>query len=225
MVLYGASDIFKNKFLEEFSELTVGSVLGALALAALLGLYIVIVYRVTFRGVLFNRSFAMGLILLSMITSMVILTVTSNVVLSLGMVGALSIVRFRTAVKDPMDTVYMFWAIASGITAGAGLVYISMIGCVFIGLVFLVISFTGDRIQNLGYLVIVRGEGAGEEARKAVEIRKDCRLKSVTCGEQSFEMVLELRAGKDINTRVDALRAMEGVTKVTATAYGSNTLL
>ena len=114
------SDLIKNKFVEEFTAISVGTLLTTLLLSFVLGLFVLVIYRVTFGGVSFSKSFALSLVMLSMVTSLAILTVRSNVVLSLGMVGALSIVRFRTAIKDPMDTVFMFWSIVIGIITGAG---------------------------------------------------------------------------------------------------------
>ena len=106
------SDLIKNKFVEEFTAISVGTLLTTLLLSFVLGLFVLVIYRVTFGGVSFSKSFALSLVMLSMVTALAILTVRSNVVLSLGMVGALSIVRFRTAIKDPMDTVFMFWTCA-----------------------------------------------------------------------------------------------------------------
>lgn len=126
----------QSLFLEEFTAISVGELLTAVLLSFFLGLFIVAVYRVTYSGVLFQKSFALGLVLLCMVTSLVILTISSNVVLSLGMVGALSIVRFRTAVKEPMDTIFMFWAIVAGIITGAGYVPVAIIATLLIGVLF-----------------------------------------------------------------------------------------
>ena len=119
------TDIIKGKFLEEFAAISVSEALVAIALSFVLSLFIVFVYRVTYAGVNYSKSFAGCMIMLSMVTTVMILVISSNVVLSLGMVGALSIVRFRTAVKEPTDTDFLFWAIATGIICGAGYVTLS----------------------------------------------------------------------------------------------------
>ena len=112
------ADTIKDSVLNQFSTgVTAGQMLMSLLVSFLMGLFILVIYRVTFRGVLFSKGFAFSLVLLSMVTALIIRTISSDLALSLGMVGALSIVRFRTAVKDPLDTVFMFWSISSGIMA------------------------------------------------------------------------------------------------------------
>ena len=132
------SDIFKSSFLEKVTTFSVLDTAIALALSFVVGLFIYFVYKKTFNGVMYASSFGISLIGLSLITTLVILAVSSNVILSLGMVGALSIVRFRTAIKEPLDIVYLFWAIASGIVFGAGLIPLGVIGSLLIGIVLLV---------------------------------------------------------------------------------------
>ncbi|MCJ7689907.1 MAG: DUF4956 domain-containing protein, partial [Clostridiaceae bacterium] len=127
------SDIFQSNFLENSTSISLVDGALALGLAFCIGLFIYAVYKKTFKGVMYSKSFSTSLIALCMITSLVILAVTSNVILSLGMVGALSIVRFRTAIKDPMDIAYLFWSIAVGIVLGAGLIPLAIVGSLFIG--------------------------------------------------------------------------------------------
>ncbi|MDG2575946.1 DUF4956 domain-containing protein, partial [Vibrio parahaemolyticus] len=129
------SDIFKSSFVEKMASVQILDVFIALALAFVIGLFIMQVYKKTFKGVMYSESFAISLIALCLITTLIILAVTSNVVLSLGMVGALSIVRFRSAIKEPIDIAYLFWTISVGIVIGAGLIPLAVIGSVFIGLV------------------------------------------------------------------------------------------
>ena len=117
----GFMDMIKKSVLEQFQSVTVGQMALSVGVAFLMGIFILLVYRQTFRGVLYSKGFAISLVLLAMVTALVIRTISSNLALSLGMVGALSIVRFRTAIKDPVDTVFMFWAITCGIMTGAGL--------------------------------------------------------------------------------------------------------
>ena len=141
------ADIVKGKFLEEFSALSMSDALIAIALSFALSLFIVFIYRVTYAGVNYSRNFTGCLMMLSMVTTMVILVISSNMVLSLGMVGALSIVRFRTAVKEPADTAFLFWAIATGIICGAGYVTISILMTLLLGLLFVAVhAFAGKQM-------------------------------------------------------------------------------
>ena len=129
------SDIFKSSFLENITSVSMVDMVITMALAFGLGLFIFWVYKKTYSGVMYSSSFGSTLIALTMITSMTILAVTSNVVLSLGMVGALSIVRFRTAIKEPMDIAFLFWSIAAGIVLSAGMIPLAVFGSVIIGVV------------------------------------------------------------------------------------------
>ena len=133
-------DIFKSSFLERLDSVSLLDTAIALALAFLLGLFIFLVYKKSYSGVMYAPSFGVTLIALTMITTLLILAVTSNVVLSLGMVGALSIVRFRTAIKEPMDIAFLFWSIAVGIVLAAGLIPLAVVGSLFVGAVLLVFS-------------------------------------------------------------------------------------
>ena len=131
------SDIFKSSFLENVTAVSPLDMVLTILLAFGIGLFIFFVYKKTYQGVMYSSSFGVTLIALTMITSQVILAVTSNVVLSLGMVGALSIVRFRTAIKEPLDIAFLFWSIAAGIILAAGMIPLAVIGSVIIGLILL----------------------------------------------------------------------------------------
>ena len=141
---FNFQDIFKSSFLEKATSVSVLDMALVLALAFMLGLFIFFVYKKAYAGVMYSASFGVTLIALCMITALLILAVTSNIVLSLGMVGALSIVRFRTAIKDPSDIAFLFWAIASGIVLAAGFIPLAVVGSLFIGLVLLVFSCPKD---------------------------------------------------------------------------------
>ena len=132
------NDIFKSSFLETMTSVSILDMAIALLLAFGLGLFIFLVYKKTFNGVMYSSSFGVTLIALTMITTVVILAVTSNVVLSLGMVGALSIVRFRTAIKEPLDIAFLFWSIGVGIVLAAGMIPLAVVGSVIIGVILLV---------------------------------------------------------------------------------------
>ncbi len=134
------NDILKSSFLEKASSFSIVDVAIALGLALAIGLFIFLVYKKTFKGVMYSESFGISLIAMSLVTTLIILAITSNVVLSLGMVGALSIVRFRTAVKEPMDIAFLFWSISVGIVVGAGLIPLAVFGSAFIGIMIMVFA-------------------------------------------------------------------------------------
>ena len=216
----------QSLFLEEFTAISVGELLTAVLLSFFLGLFIVAVYRVTYSGVLFQKSFALGLVLLCMVTSLVILTISSNVVLSLGMVGALSIVRFRTAVKEPMDTIFMFWAIVAGIITGAGYVPVAIIATLLIGVLFLGLSFAGVRFHSSDYLAVVRYEAAADATiSDALRLLPKYKLRSKNMVGDAFEMVLELKLTEAQMKQVEALRSVEGVQEVDLLSYNGGTTL
>ena len=152
------TDILKGKFLEEFSAISINQMLVAITLSLVLSLFIVLIYRLTYTGVSFSLSFAGCLVMISMVTATVILVITSNIVLSLGMVGALSIVRFRTAVKEASDTAFLFWAIATGIICGAGYVTISILATLLIGLLFVAVCYLGKGYRSGSFMVVARYE-------------------------------------------------------------------
>ena len=146
-------NIFKSSFMDKVSAVSVIDVVIALALAFVLGLFIMQVYKKTFKGVMYSSSFANSLLALTLITTLIILAVTSNVLLSLGMVGALSIVRFRSAIKEPMDIAFLFWSISVGIVLGAGLIPLAIIGSIFIGIIMLI--FINKKMADSPYVLVV----------------------------------------------------------------------
>lgn len=147
------NDIFKSSFLENISSISVLDMLLTIVLSFGIGLFIFLIYKKTYRGVMYSAGFGTTLIALTMITSIVILAVTSNVVLSLGMVGALSIVRFRTAIKDPLDIAFLFWSIGAGIILAAGMIPLVIVGSVCIGLILLV--FVNQKSHTHPYMVVL----------------------------------------------------------------------
>ncbi len=214
------NDIFKSSFLESVTEFSAVDTLIGMMFALVMGLFIFVVYKKTFNGVMYSTGFAMTLVGLSLVTTLVIMAVTSNVVLSLGMVGALSIVRFRAAIKEPMEIVYLFWAIAVGIVIGAGMIPLAVIGSVIIGLILMV--FANRRIHDNPYILIFNcvNEAAEETAvlmtQKAVE---RFVVKSKTVNGAGIEMTAEIRM-KDAGTSfVNRLNDIEGVNDVTLVSY------
>ena len=218
------SDVFKDNFLSGFSlstqNLTLPNVLISLGIAFLLSMVIYFIYKKTYRGVLYSHSFNLSLIMLSMVTTLVIMCISSAPALSLGMVGALSIVRFRTAVKDPMDTVYMFWAIAVGITVGANFILFSIIGTLVIAVILLVLSFTSNQTGQNYLLVVHYDDRYAKEVTNAVnKMVPRYRLKSKTATRNGVEMTLELRLQGNRSNIVDNLLGIPGVMDATLVAF------
>lgn len=206
----------QSLFLEEFTAISVSDLLVTFFMSLLLGILIAVVYRLTYAGVLFNAQFALGLILLSMITGVIILAISANLVLSLGMVGALSIVRFRTAVKDPMDTIFMFWALATGILAGAGFLLIASLATVLIGISLLLLSgFMKRRIRNHSYLMVIRYKiGSKNELMRVLKQLNEYKVKSKSSEDYYDEMVLEVQLSSRQLQIVEDLRVIEGILAV-----------
>lgn len=215
------TDIVKGSivdtFTEQFAALTPLSVVVALVMGFLVGLIIALVYRRSYRGVLYSPSFAMTLVMMTLITTPVVMCIKSNIALSMGMVGALSIVRFRTAVKDPMDTAYMFWALTMGILLGAGLYLIALIVVLCISVLMIVLSFAKLSSTN-AYLLVVHYdefcEGAIQsELRRSV---KTSKLRSKTLTRGGAEMTYEVRidARNEVVTRMLDIEGVHDATLV-----------
>ena len=216
-------DIFKSSFLENAASVSLFDMALALLLSFGLGMFIFLVYKKTFSGVMYSSSFGVTLVALTMITTLVILAVTSNVVLSLGMVGALSIVRFRTAIKEPLDIAFLFWAIAAGIVLAAGLIPLAVAGsvCVGAGLLALV-----NRKSHLDpYIMVLRCEGGESEtaARSCLERSvKRLVVKSKTVQAGEVELQLELRLLGEDTGFVNTLASMEGVRSAALVSYNGD---
>ncbi len=214
------NDIFKSSFLENVTEFSAVDTLIGMLFALVIGLFIFMVYKKTFNGVMYSTGFSMTLVGLCLVTTLVIMAVTSNVVLSLGMVGALSIVRFRAAIKEPMEIVYLFWAIAAGIIIGAGMIPLAVIGSAITGVILLL--FANRKIHENPYILILncRDERAEETAlhlmEKAVERSV---VKSKTVNTAGIELTAEIRM-KDAETSfVNRLGDIDGVSDVTLVSY------
>ncbi len=216
-------DIFKSGFLDSFQSFSLADIVISLAAAFFIGLFIFYVYQKTYSGVLYSRSFNVSLVAILLVTTLVICGVTSNVVLSLGMVGALSIVRFRTAVKDPMDLVFLFWAIAEGILCGA-LLPLALLGCPVIGVFLLV--FANRQQKDNPYLIIIRLEDMEREGEIAAFLRKQVKkmlLKSKTVtGGAGTELIYEIRPVDGDSRFVNTISKMEGVESAVMVSYDGN---
>ena len=216
-------DIFKSSFLENINSVTILDMVIALALAFGLGLFIFLIYKKTYTGVMYSASFGVTLVALTMITTLVILAVTSNVVLSLGMVGALSIVRFRTAIKEPLDIAFLFWSIAVGIVLAAGMIPLAVIGSVVIGLVLLV--FVNKKSHLHPYILVLQCDGHQTEvqARAFLEqYTQRCVLKSKTAQREQVELNLEIRLKEDNTDFINALSTMPGVYSAVLVSYNGD---
>ena len=217
-------EYIRTMMAEEFSAITMTDALVAIGLSFILGLFVVLIYRVTYGGICFSKSFANCLIMLSMVTALVILVIASNVVLSLGMVGALSIVRFRTAIKEPSDTAFAFWAIATGIVCGAGYAVIACLMTLLLGVLFVVLhAFSGMRIRN-SYMVVLRYSGNCNAERKLQSYRR-YRLKNKNLSGDTTELVAEVILSKAEMEKLERLRNEEGVQEITIMRSVSGSVL
>ena len=216
------NDIFKSSFLEkiQLANVSILDMLIAMALAFAVGLWIFFVYKKTCQSVMYSSSFGLTLVSLCMVTTLVILAVTSNVVLSLGMVGALSIVRFRTAIKEPMDIVFLFWSITAGIVLAAGMIPLAVIGSVIIGVIILI--FANRKTYINPYIVVIRCIDSDTE-KKATEFLKGktkrCTVKSKTVRKGEIELNMEIRLETDDTEFINELSDMEGVESAVLVSY------
>ena len=214
------SDVFKSSFLENINSFSVLDVLLAMGLSFVLGLFIFMIYKKTYSGVMYSDSFGVSLIAMAMITSLVIIAVTSNVVLSLGMVGALSIVRFRAAIKEPMDIAFLFWAIGVGIVLGAGLLPLAIIGSVVIGVIVLV--FSTRKTGDIPYILVVNCENSEAEKTVTQFIKEDAKkslLKAKSVSGIGTELTYEVRIKNESTEFVNKLLSENGVTNATLVSY------
>jgi hypothetical protein len=218
------ADIIKGKFLEEFSAISMGDMLVAILLSFALSLFIVFIYRITYAGVSFSAGFAGCIIMLSMVTTVVILVISSNMVLSLGMVGALSIVRFRTAIKEPTDTGFLFWAIATGIICGAGYITIAILATLLLGLLFVAVHALSKGQKAGSYLVVVRYAAVSKVESKLTGL-PGFRLKNKTMTADFTELVAEVRLGGNAMLRLESLRNEEGVMEISIMRSTNGSLL
>ena len=221
-------DIIKNSVLEAggyLQGITWDAFLraaGYIGLALLMGLLIYAIYRKAFMGVVYSRTFAVSLAGMTVLTCSIIVTIQSNVVLSLGMVGALSIVRYRTAVKDPMDLLFLFWAVAAGIAIGAGMFYIAVLVAAIM-IVLLLVLARRKHVRDEMYILLIHysGEGQDEAVRRALGTHP-YQIKSKTMRKADVEMAIEVRVRKNDLSFVDRIRAMDRVWDITVVQYNGD---
>jgi uncharacterized membrane protein YhiD involved in acid resistance len=216
-------DIFKSSFLDTATSFSLLDTMIAMCVGLILGLFIFLVYKKTFNGVLYSASFGVSLIAMTLITTFIILAITSNVVLSLGMVGALSIVRFRTAVKEPLDISFLFWSIAVGIVTGAGLIPLAVIGSVLIGIILLI--FVNRKTSDNPYIVVINCENDTAEKSAVEAVKQSVNkqvVKSKTVSKNGIELTMEVRL-KDMTTEfVNRISELKGVSNVVLVSYNGD---
>jgi uncharacterized membrane protein YhiD involved in acid resistance len=214
------SDIFKSSFLENVTSVSILDMVIALVLAFGIGVFIFFIYKKTFQGVMYSPSFGVTLIALTMISTLVILAVTSNVVLSLGMVGALSIVRFRTAIKDPLDIAFLFWSIAVGIVLAAGMIPLAVFGSLIIGLI--LVLFVNRKTYVKPYIIVVTLDDAIAEKNVMEYIRSNADkliLKGKTARKGNIELTYEVRLNSEDTAFVTALSDKPHVESAVLVSY------
>lgn len=215
------SDLIKKKFLEDMGnlEINMGRVVLALFLSLALGFLIYTVYKKTFQGVVYSRSFNFSLVLTAMVTTLIILPITSNLMLSLGMVGALSIVRFRSAIKEPLDIGFLFWSISVGITTGAGFYTLSIVGSLIIAGVIIAFSFIRGNNAGLYLLVLNYDDKCQSEVDTVVEKIPSKKLKTKSVTKNNIEATWEVRVKEEDAAFVQDLAEIDGVSNATLVSY------
>ncbi len=217
------NDIFKSSFLENVTQFSILDTLVGLGVALVCGLFIFLIYKKTLTGVLYSDGFALTLVGLSLVTTLVIMAVTSNVVLSLGMVGALSIVRFRAAIKEPVEIVFLFWALAVGIVIGAGMIPLAVIGSAIIGVILLL--FGNRKVRENPYILVVSCQNEQAEAAIHQVLAQSVRhynVKSKTVTAAGIELTAELRIKNAGTGFVNSLLTVPGVGSAALVSYNGD---
>lgn len=217
------SDIFKSGFLEKVSSVSIPDMILTIVLSFGIGLFIFFVYKKTYRGVMYSAGFGTTLIALTMITAIVILAVTSNIVLSLGMVGALSIVRFRTAIKDPLDIAFLFWSIGAGIILAAGMIPLAVFGSVCIGVILLI--FVNRSSNTHPYMVVLSCTDHDAEVKAKEFLSRNVTrtaTKSKSAVKGAIELNIEVRLKEDNTDFINRLSEMPGVSSAVLVSYNGD---
>jgi len=215
--------LFNFNFLDKAASFSIPDIVAALLVSFALGLFIFFVYTKTFKGVMHSSSFGISLIAMGLITTLIILAVSTNLIVTLGMVGALSIVRFRTVVKEPLDLVYLFWSITTGIVVGAGLIPLAIIGAVIIGLILFI--FVNRKTQDTPYVVVISCDGEKAEAQAVYLLNNQTKknvIKAKSVSKEGVELTVEVRLKESSSQFVNALLAVEGVHNATLVSYNGD---
>lgn len=215
-------DIIKKSVLkmDQFASISVIDTVIGLILSGVIGLFIYFIYKRSFRGVVYSHTFNITLVAMTMLTCLIIMTISTNIVLSLGMVGALSIVRFRTAIKDPLDIVFMFWAISVGIATGAGVYPVSVLGSLVVAATILLLS--KRQLKDMAYLLIINYHDEANDTVKYQLNKLKCALKSKTVNKDMVEMIVEVKLKGDNTAFVNELSVIEGVKNVSLVSYNGD---
>ena len=213
-------DVIKKCVVNQFTgTISVQSILLSLITAFMISVFIIWIYKKTYTGVVYSKSFSLSILMLALVTTLIIQTISSNIALSLGMVGALSIVRFRTAVKEPVDTGFMFWAITAGIMAGANLYLASIIGSLMLGILYYICYMMGLKM-NSKYLVIVKYDDSVEDDIKNILSKlKKYKLKSKSKSKNNVEMTFEVELNDGTQKLVDKISKIDGVQNCSLISY------
>ena len=214
------NQLFSVSFFEKTVAFSLPDTLLILLVSALLGLFIAALYRATYQGVMYTMTYGVSLAAITMISALILCVVTSNVVLTLGMVGALSIIRFRTSIKEPMDIMFMFWAVAAGIATGAGMAGVAVLGSLCIGL--LIVLLTRGRQNGVPYILVLQVEDQAAEKR-ALELVaanvKRSRVKSKRVAKEETEITVDLRLKNENTDFMHAVNALPGVRSAMLVTY------
>lgn len=217
------NDLFKSSFLENITSFSALDMAIAMGLAFVLGVFVFYVYKKTYTGVMYSASFGVSLLGLTLITTLIILAVASNIILSLGMVGALSIVRFRTAIKEPLDIVFLFWSIAAGIVLGAGLLPLAILGSLFIGIILVV--FVNKKSVDSPYILIVGSAGEQQEDDILKCIKQSVKrysIKSKTISDSGMEVTFEVRLKESSTKFMGLIKEIPGVKSTALVSYNGD---
>ena len=217
-------DIFKSSFLEKTATFSLLDTVIGLLSAFLIGLFIYFVYKKTFNGVVYSHSFNISLMIMTLATALVIMGISQNILLSLGMVGALSIVRFRTPIKDPIDLIFLFWSVVVGILCGAGFIPLAVLGSIVIGLV--IIVFQHKMVIENPFLVVVKYnfEETGDEIERLIKANaKKYLLKSTSVmSESDLEVTYEVRLKDNQSKFIAEIHRLDGVESAIMLSYDGN---
>ena len=216
-------DLFKSSFLDNIASFSALDMAIAMGLALILGIFIFFVYKKTYTGVMYSTGFGVSLLGLTLVTTLIILAVTSNIILSLGMVGALSIVRFRTAIKEPLDIVFLFWAIAAGIVLGAGLLPLAVLGSLFIGIILVV--FVNKKSVDSPFILIVSSDSDLVEDEILGLVKQSVKrynVKSKTISDSGMEFTLEVRLKESSTKFVGQIKNISGIRSAALVSYNGD---
>lgn len=216
-------ELFKLTYLNKAATFSITDILMALGISCIIGLFIFMVYKKTYTGVIYSSSFGITLIGMNLITTLVILAVSSNLITSLGMVGALSIVRFRTVVKEPLDLLYLFWSITAGIIVGVGLIPLVVIGSLLIGAILFI--FVNKKTVDTPYIVVLNLRDEDAEANSLALLQsytKKHMIKSKNVSRNGIELTVEIRLKNSSVDFVNRLLAVDGVGNAVLVSYNGD---